>query len=76
VKAALLVLTMFAITGAMTPSARADAPFRKRTKHVQQGSLRVEFTYRLYSYGNSSWDHGRIRIWSRGRRTPPRERAR
>jgi hypothetical protein len=51
----------------MAPAARADAPFHKRAKHARQGPLRAEISYRLYSFGNGYWDHGRIRIWNRGR---------
>jgi hypothetical protein len=36
-------------------------------RHAQQGSLRAEFSYRKYSGTTKLWNHGRIRIWSRGR---------
>jgi hypothetical protein len=67
VKAALLVAVVFVIAGATAPPAHAKPRWHERAKRAQQGSLRAEFSYRLYPGPTKTWDHGRIRIWSGGR---------
>jgi hypothetical protein len=67
-KTARLVAFGVAVTGmAVAPAAAvAAAPHRLHTQTARQGSLRAEFSFRDTLITNY-WDHGRIKIWSRGR---------
>jgi hypothetical protein len=67
VKTARLVAFAVAVTGmAVAPAAAVAAPHRLHTQTARQGSLRAQFTFRD-TFVSSYWDHGRIKIWNRGR---------